>query len=70
LCREEGLVNDKVERVIENYLFSEREPLRDDVLDLIEGDKPSILERRTVGERILSRIKDFVETFMDGMLAK
>jgi type I restriction enzyme R subunit len=70
LCLEEKLVNDKVERVIENYLFSELEPLRDDVLDLIEGDKPSILERKTVGERILSRIKDFVETFMDGMLAK
>lgn len=70
LCKEEKLINDKVERVIENYLFSEREPLRDDVLDLIEGDKPSILDRKTVGERILSRIKDFVETFMDGMLAK
>jgi len=70
LCEEEKLVNFKVERVIENYLFSEREPLRDDLLDLIEGDKPSILERKSVGERILSRIKDFVETFMDGMLAK
>lgn len=68
LCKEEQLVNDKVERVIENYLFSEREPLRDDVLDLIDGDKPSILERKSVGERILSRIKAFVETFMDGML--
>ena len=70
MCKEENLVNFKVERVIENYLFSEREPLRDDVLDLIEGDKPSILERKTVGERILSRIKSFVETFMDGMLVK
>ena len=70
LCKEEKLVSDKVERVIENYLFSEREPLRDDLLELIEGDKPSILERKTVGERILSRIKDFVETFMDGMLSK
>lgn len=70
LCEEEKLVNFKVERVIENYLFSEREPLRDDVLDLIEGDKPSILERKSVGERILSRIKDFVETFMSGMLAQ
>lgn len=70
LCEEEKLVNFKVERVIENYLFSEQEPLRDDVLDLIEGDKPSILERKTVGERILTRIRDFVETFMDGMLAQ
>ena len=70
LCKEEKLFSDKVERVIENYLFSEREPLRDDLLELIEGDKPSILERKTVGERILSRIKDFVETFMDGMLSK
>jgi type I restriction enzyme R subunit len=68
LCEEERLSTDKVEKVIESYLFTEREPMRDDVLDLIDGDKPSVLERKKVGERILSKIMKFVDTFIDGMV--
>lgn len=67
LCQEENLSTDKVEKIIEGYLFAEREPLRDEVLDLIEGDKPSVLERKKVGDRILSKIMRFVETFINGM---
>lgn len=67
LCQEENLSTDKVEKIIEGYLFAEREPLRDEVLDLIEGDKPSVLERKKVGDRILSKILKFVETFINGM---
>jgi type I restriction enzyme R subunit len=50
LCAEESLSDAKVEKVIANYLFSE--PLRDEVLDLIEGAKPSVLERKNTGNRI------------------
>jgi type I restriction enzyme R subunit len=53
--------------LIENYLFAEREPLRDEVLDLIEGDKPTLLQRKKVGDGILKKIMDFVETFINGM---
>ena len=67
LCTEENLSNTKVEKVIADYLFSEREPLRDEVLDLIEGAKPSVLQRKTTGERILSKIKGFVDTFINGI---
>ena len=67
LCEDENLSTDKVEKIIEGYLFAEREPLRDEVLDLIEGDKPSVLERKKVGDRILSKIMKFVETFISGM---
>jgi len=67
LCAEENLSNDKVEKVIADYLFSEREPLRDEVLDLIEGAKPSVLHRKTTGERILAKIKGFVDTFINGI---
>ncbi|MCX6269910.1 MAG: type I restriction endonuclease subunit R [Bacteroidetes bacterium] len=70
LCDEEKLSTDKVEKVIESYLFTEREPMRDDVLDLIEGDKPTVLERKKVGDRILSKIIRFVDTFIDGMSGK
>jgi len=67
LCAEENLSADKVDKIIDGYLFAEREPLRDEVLDLIEGDKPSVLQRKTVGDRILNKILGFVDTFINGM---
>ncbi|MEO6233050.1 MAG: type I restriction endonuclease subunit R [Ferruginibacter sp.] len=67
LVTEEKLSADKTEKLIEDYLFAEREPLRDEVLELIEGEKPSLLERKKLGDRILKRIMDFVETFINGM---
>ena len=67
LVKEENLSAERTERIIEDYLFAEREPLRDEVLELIEGDKPTVLERKKVGDRILKRIMDFVETFINGM---
>lgn len=67
LCAEENLSDAKVEKVIADYLFSEREPLRDEVLDLIDGEKPSVLQRKSTGERILAKIKGFVDTFISGI---
>ena len=69
ICEEENLSSDKVEKIIESYLFAEREPLRDEVLALIEGNQPTILERKKVGDRILSKIMRFVETFINGMVS-
>lgn len=68
LCKEEHLDDEKVGKIIEQYLFAHREPLRDEVLDLIQGKKPKILERKKTGDRILKRILSFVETFMSGFV--
>jgi type I restriction enzyme R subunit len=67
LCADENLTAEKVDKIIDGYLFAEREPLRDEVLDLIEGEKPSVLQRKTVGDRILNKILGFVDTFINGM---
>jgi type I restriction enzyme R subunit len=67
IVSEENLSAEKTEKLIEDYLFAEREPLRDEVLELIEGEKPSLLQRKKLGDRILKRIVDFVETFINGM---
>ncbi|MCO5248430.1 MAG: type I restriction endonuclease subunit R [Chitinophagales bacterium] len=67
IVQEENLSAPKTEKLIEDYLFAEREPLRDEVLELIEGEKPSLLQRKKLGDRILKRIVDFVETFINGM---
>ncbi|MFD2034222.1 type I restriction endonuclease subunit R [Belliella marina] len=67
IIQEENLSTEKTEKLIEDYLFAEREPLRDEVLELIEGEKPSLLQRKKLGDRILKRIRGFVETFINGM---
>ena len=67
LVTEESLSADRTEKLIEDYLFAERQPLRDEVLELIDEEKPSLLQRKKLGDRILKRIVDFVETFINGM---
>lgn len=67
LVKEENLSPDKTQTLIEDYLYAEREPLRDEILELLEGEKPSVLERKKTGDRILSKILGFVETFINGM---
>ena len=67
LVKEENLSTEKTQKLIENYLFAEREPLSDDVLALIEGEQPSVLKRKKIGEQILNKIVGFVDTFINGI---
>lgn len=67
ICLEENLSEEKVEKVIADYLFSEREPLINELLDLRLGQKPLLLERKAIGNRILVKIKSFVNTFINGI---
>jgi type I restriction enzyme R subunit len=67
LVTDENLSSERTEKLIEDYLFAERQPLRDEVLELIEGEKPSLLQRKIIGDRILKRIMDFVDTYVNGM---
>ena len=70
LVKEETLSADKTQLLIEDYLYAEREPLRDEILELLEGNKPTVLERKKIGDRILSKILNFVDTFINGMTGK
>ena len=67
LLKEENLSEEKTQSLVEDYLFAEREPLRDEILDLRLGEPPTILERKKTGERILQKIIKFVDTFINGM---
>jgi len=69
LVKEENLNPEKTEKTIEDYLFAERQPLRDEVLELIDGDKPTLLQRKKIGDRILAKIMGFVDTFVNGIAA-
>ena len=67
LCQDENLSDDKVERVISDYMFSGRDPLLDELHELRKGEKPTLLERRKTGTRILQKIKNFIDTFINGI---
>jgi type I restriction enzyme R subunit len=67
MVEEEKLSKEKTQKLIENYLYSEQEPMRDEILELMIGEKPTLLQRKTTGERILKRIINFVETFINGI---
>lgn len=67
IIKEEKLSAEKTQSLIEDYLYAEREPLRDELLELLEGEKPTILERKKVGDRIMNKILGFVETFINGV---
>jgi len=68
LIKEEKLSATKTQTLIENYLYAEREPLRDEILELLEGELPTLLERKKTGERILKKILNFVDTYINGII--
>lgn len=67
IIKEENLSAEKTEKLIEDYLFTEREPDKDDIRKIIEGELPGLLQQKTLIERIKNRIVGFVETFINGM---
>ena len=66
LSAAEGLDIDGLQKVIGDYLFTEKTPLRDEIIDIM-NTRPGLKERRAITERIIDKIKAFVETFIDGV---
>jgi len=67
LVKDENLSPEKTQKLIEQYLFAEREPLSDELIELRNEEKPKIRERKSVASRLLSKVVNFVETFINGM---
>lgn len=66
LCESEGLDSDGLEKVIGDFIYTEKEPLRDDIIGLLK-QKPALKERKSIAERIKDKILGFVETFINGI---
>ena len=66
LCSEENLKREAMQKVIEDYLFTGRTPLRDEILGTLEV-KPKLLKRKSIVKRLSAKIMDFVETFINGV---
>ncbi len=65
-AKEEGLDRVGLQKILSHYLFTEKTPMRDEVIKIMNA-KPSLRERSTVAERVINKIKGFVETFIDGV---
>ncbi|MDD4528162.1 MAG: type I restriction endonuclease subunit R [Candidatus Margulisbacteria bacterium] len=66
MCDEEKLSKASLNTVIENFIFTQRKPLSDDIVKMLEH-KPKLLERRPITERIIAKIVEFVDVFINGM---
>lgn len=65
MSSEEALDQEKLEHVIGEYLFTDKQPLREDIVGLMI-QKPSLKERSSKIERVTHKIYDFVNTFISG----
>ena len=69
LVKEEQLNPDKLNKVIDRFVYTGKEPLPDpDIIDLIERPL-KIAERGPTRKRVLEKVIDFVETFIRGIAA-
>ena len=66
MCEEEHLDKKQFKALIESYTNFGREPLRDDIFKCLDN-RPSILKAREIGERILDKMREFVQVFVQGM---
>lgn len=66
LCEEENLDQKQFNSLLESYIYSGQEPIRDEVFRCLDN-RPSILKAREIGERIIQKMKEFVEVFVNGM---
>jgi type I restriction enzyme R subunit len=66
LCEEENLDKEQFKALIDTYIYNEHEPLRDEIFKCLDN-RPSILKAREIGERIINKMKEFVEVFVRGV---
>jgi type I restriction enzyme R subunit len=66
LCSEEQIVPEQLEKLINDYTFTNRPPREQEIVSALNF-KPKILQRKTIIERIAEKIQAFIDTFIEGM---
>ena len=67
LCQDENMEIKALQAMINHYNFSEKEPLRDTVFAALK-EKPKVLQRKKIYKRVVSKIKELIETFEDDIV--
>jgi type I restriction enzyme R subunit len=68
LCEEEKLDKSQFKALIDSYIYSGHEPIKEEVYKCLDN-RPSILQARHIGERIILKMKDYVAVFMEEKIA-
>ncbi len=63
-CTEQKMDKAAVMAIIDEFNFSGKEPLRDTVFAALK-EKPKLMERKTIFEKFVSKLKAFIHTFED-----
>lgn len=66
LCIEEKLIPEQVNELVERMIFTNQEPLREDVFSAMM-EKPKLLQREPIFNRLTQRLKGVISTFYSGM---
>lgn len=66
IATEESLNKDRFRDAIDDFLFTSKTPKISDTLKLLEI-KPKLTERNNIGRRIIQKVQDFVDVFIDGV---
>ena len=66
LSNTEALQKDKVEDIINDYLFTGRMATEDEVIETLQK-QPSVLQRESISIRVKTKIMDFISTFINGV---
>lgn len=61
---DEKLNAEKLKKLTEDYIFTQRTPTKQEVVDVLEN-QPSIMQRSSIGDVILSKFMNFVNTFFN-----
>ena len=68
LCDDENLDKAQFKALVDAYIFSGQEPIKDDIYKCLDN-RSSILQARSIGERIIGKMKEFVSVFIQGLSA-
>ena len=66
LSNTEALQKDKVEDIINDYLFTGRMATEDEVIETLQK-QPSVLQRESISNRVTTKIMNFIKTFINGV---
>jgi type I restriction enzyme R subunit len=67
ICEEEHLDQGQFKNLIDTYTFTSKEPLKEDIFACLEN-RPSIHQARQIGNRIIEKMKEYVDVFVKGMV--
>lgn len=62
LVESENLIDVELSKLVENYIYDGRQPLKDDVAKTMRS-KPKLLERKVVVPKLMTKINEFVEKY-------